>query len=176
VTFRAALPLIAALGLFCCCGHAPSAQRGGGSAMSSDDIFNAITSIGSQIPFRGDAVARATGRMLSPVAEESSEYFRVLRSSVDASQPFPEVEVREPTPLSPDKGGLVILSINSTPCVRQQDVMRRFGEEPELEPPTPRMPPGSPVYLRYRVAWGTLKFGFVPGNECLTTVVGEARR
>jgi hypothetical protein len=69
-----------------------------------------------------------------------------------------------PAKMSDKKGGLLIVSINPSPCINAQEVLFHFGREPEVL--------AEPLELwfcyQYPFPWGDLRFAFSAGEPaCL---------
>jgi len=142
---------------------------------TSTAIFDLISTLVDARPIRADVVAKTTKAKLQRVAEESNDYFSILRGAVSTNGPLKSVEVRIPTPQASAKDGMVLLDVRTDVCTSKKETMSRFGQNPELSVPTPRQPPDAPVYLVYRYDWGVLRFGFErTGKECLKAIVLDA--
>jgi hypothetical protein len=169
-------PLVVLL-VMSCTTTVPSAQERRQDNMSTyDELFEKIESLASVHPFRSEKIANLTKSTLQMVAAESTPYFTVLRSTQVSDPWLTEIEVRIPTAQADAKDGLLLLTLSGKECIGQTETMAKFGKNPELEVPTPRQPPNSPVYLLYRYDWGVLKLGFAQqgSEECLSTVVLDA--
>lgn len=85
--------------------------------------------------------------------------------------PAGDVELRTPKPSSGKKQGLLFLSLNGALSVDEDDVTNHYGE-PELglvtaNPEGDRMP----VYLRYRLHGGELRFAVDQQTNRVLTVI-----
>ena len=122
---------------------------------NGQELFRLVDALASLRPFNAERVSKTTGAVLELVASESNNYFFVYRSVAPAAL-FTEVE---------------LLTIREDIPATEEDVLARFGDPPDLVPPTPRQPSDAPVYFQYAVDWGTLSFGFPPDSEGQLTIV-----
>lgn len=165
------LALTLTLGLGLASGCSSAANPGASAPMDAAALFATISSLSALRPFTAAAVSRITGAKLKDTPQ-SNPYFTVQRAEKGAAGAFDSVEVREPTAQSAGKGGMILLTI-ADPCVQRAEVGDRFGamEPTDPGPPSPHMPPDSPVYDTYPQRWGKLKLGYRPSTGCLVSVV-----
>jgi hypothetical protein len=100
------------------------------------------------------------------------------RDEVVSRAAAPPPELRVPLEGATRKDGLLILDLDpEQERIDEAQVKHRFGDDPELELPTPEQPADAPIYLSYAKPWGALRFGFArPSKEFLTTIVIDADR
>jgi len=125
----------------------------------AQDIFDIIVEISGSLPLSLSQIENTVRVALPPAANLSNEYVRVFRSTSEGMKPISGVELRLPGQASRAGDGMVILSIAPDIRIEQGQVTQRFGAG-ALSVPTPREPVDAPVYLVYRLPWGTLSFGF----------------
>jgi hypothetical protein len=88
-----------------------------------------------------------------------------LRSGQNPQQTLVEVELRVPAKMSDKKDGLLIVSVNPSPCISAKEVLFHFGREPEVHAEPPEL---GGFYYRYPFPWGDLRFAFGAGEPaCL---------
>ncbi len=146
--------------------------------MGPDALFDLLPKLWGMRPFSQDQVTRLTGVALKKDASASNPFFHVFRSAHGAGPgtgSVTGVELRAPVDPTPGKEGLIVLQVSSTSCIRQKDVISRFGAKVEPMPPSAHGPPDALTYLAYHQEWGDLRFGFAQkGKQCLGAVVLDA--
>jgi hypothetical protein len=140
-----------------------------------NQLLAMVQALASNRPFRIENVSQLTGSTLHLVPTESNDFFLVYRSEASSGTLLTEVELRQPTPQTSAKDGLILLTIAPSLCISQEVIMARFGMKPQLEVPTPQQPEDAPMYLIYPMEWGELRFGFQrQAPEYLTGIVLDA--
>jgi hypothetical protein len=140
----------------------------------SDHVFEIVERIATAQPFVLDRIAAIVGFELIETGRSESAGFRYAKGK-DPGSVIAAVEIREQLAGSPGRGGLVILDLADRSCIKQADVMLRFGAGPSLSVPTPHQPVDAPLYLSYPYDWGRTSFGFARSDEkCLTRIVLDA--
>jgi len=140
----------------------------------SDHVFEIVERIARAQPFVLDRVAPIVGFELIETGRSERAGFRYAKGK-DSDGVIVAVEIRERLQASPGRGGLVILDLADRSCIKQAEVMLRFGAEPSLSVPTPHQPVEAPLYFNYPYDWGRTSFGFGRSDEkCLTRVVLDA--
>lgn len=145
-------------------------------------LFDLIADLGKSRPFRSASLSERLGLFFKEDLAASNPYFHLYRThgQVHGTRPPPaggaivSAELRESTEaLKADSvNGLLILEINDKLCVSQDEVSRQFGQNPELELPSPHAPPSEPIYWAYRKDGYKLSFGFSRNEpSCLVSVV-----
>jgi hypothetical protein len=144
---------------------------------SADDLFNTIDLLSEQRPFDPTKIEEITGLSLQPIKNESNEYFTRYRSYGKSDKHDFELslELRFPTSKSSHLDGILILHIKSGICVKQDEIINRFGLG-EPKPPNPDIHPEKALlYLAYRYRWGKISFGIKYNDpQCLETIVLNA--
>lgn len=141
------------------------------------DLFKMIDLLSKQRPFDPQKIEEITGLELKPSKNESNEYFSIYRSDGKSEKNDFNIslELRLPTSKSGHSDGLLILRIKSGICIRQDEIIKRFGVG-EPKPPSPNMHPEKALlYIAYRYKWGKISFG-IKYNEpkCLEAIVLNA--
>jgi hypothetical protein len=144
---------------------------------NTDDLFKLIGSLSEQRPFNTKKIEEITGLALQPIKNESNEYFTKYRSEGKSEKHDFELslEMRFPTSKSSHSDGLLILHINSELCIKQDEIIKRFGLG-EPRPPSPNMHPEKALlYIAYRYEWGKISFGIKYHDpKCLEKIVLNA--
>jgi hypothetical protein len=144
---------------------------------STSDLFDTIYLLSKQRPFDPKKIEEITGLVLQPIKNESNEFFSKYRSygKSDKHDFVLSIELRTPTSKSSHSDGLLILYIKPEMCIRQDEIMGRFGLG-EPEPGNPDMhPENALLYLNYRYSWGSIRFGIKYYDlQCLEHIVLDA--
>jgi hypothetical protein len=152
---------------------APAKTLASGDPTAMDDalpLFAIVDRLVDARPLTATATGKLVGGALAPNGTRSTEHVLIYEARGLAD--FSRVELRLQGPKSADDGQFLLLDVDAKRCIGTDAVQGRYGRQPELSVPTPRQPPDSPVYLKYRHDWGTLSFGFARTDaECLVQVV-----
>lgn len=105
-------------------------------------------------------------------AQQSNPYYAIWK--VSGSAPVRTAELRLPKEAGSPRVIVIDLDTHGA-CASRAQVVRKYGEPPELSVPTPRQPPGSPTYYVYRQPWGDLRVG-IDARDCVASVVIDAER
>jgi len=72
---------------------------------------------------------------------------------------YQTVELRIPHPLFGTGGGLLNVVLQGDEGLDSGAIFQHFGLDFQRDVPSPRYPPGLPVYYNYELPWGTLSLG-----------------
>lgn len=134
-------------------------------------LLDKIDGLANGHPLSSGRVAHHLQTTLRPVEEKSTEYTLIYVGDSDAAEMFEEIALRLTASARPKGSQLLILTMRPTSCVKEAEIINRYGHG-ELSLPTPRQPPDSPVYRVFRKPWGKLSFGIArDGSTCLRKVV-----
>lgn len=122
------------------------------------DFFESLQEFARDLTFAPKEVERLTGLGLMTLAEESTDYYEMMRSQERASGLIRQVECRYAGAKMAGETGFLILYLNPTPQFTLKEVIRRFGPDPELLLPRPPQLLNEPVGLVYRERWGEVRF------------------
>jgi hypothetical protein len=140
----------------------------------AEQVFGIVDRITAARPFRLETVAALVGFTIVETRRSARAGFRYGQGNRNGGL-IAAAEIRERLDPSPGRDGLVILDLGGGFCIGQRQVMRRYGDAPELAVPTPHQPADAPLYFVYRFDWGQISFGFArSGEECLVGVVLDA--
>ena len=140
-------------------------------------LLETIERLSNTRPLDKQAIEDALDVGMRGDPENANRYIFVMKS-FRAPPPLTAVELRVPLEGATRKDGLLILDLDpEQERINEAQVKHRFGDDPELELPTPEQPADAPIYLSYAKPWGALRFGFArPSKEFLTTIVIDADR
>lgn len=144
---------------------------------NANDLFKMVDLLSEQRPFNTKKIEEITGLTLQPIDNESNEYFTKYRSEGKSEKHDFELslELRFPTSKSSHSDGLLILHINSGICIKQDEIIKRYGLG-EPKPPNSNMHPEKALlYIAYRYKWGKISFGIKYHDpQCLEKIVLNA--
>lgn len=135
-------------------------------------VFDVIEDLLREGRLSPEATARIAGKALHVDPRSSNQSFTVFRSDRDVRAALQAVELRIPAQPGSTAGGLVVLSVDTTPCIPPSAVMQRFGTQPEVGVPEPAAPYG--FAYRYKYSGRSLSFAFAREKECLMEVAIDA--
>jgi hypothetical protein len=140
-------------------------------------LFNMIDLLSEQRPFSPQKIEEITGIELKLNKNESNDYFSKYRSDekTEKNDFNLSLELRLPTSESSHSDGLLILRIKPGICIKQDEIIKRFGIG-EPKPPSPNMHPEKALlYIAYQYRWGKISFGFKYYEpKCLEAIVLNA--
>lgn len=144
---------------------------------SKHELFDLVKDLSEIRPFNPKKIEKVLGHVLKNVESESNEYFLTYKSkkSETHGDDIFSIELRVPTLNTNCTDGMLILDLSLDECIKQEDVLNKYGEG-EITPPDPNEPiETASFYVSYKYYWGEISYGFmVTGQKCLNSVVLNA--
>lgn len=177
VTLAACLFAVSATAAGCTSKEVPS--HDGGATLQGERVimstnhqfFKLLQDLIAARPFSVEGVAKITGHRFHEQREQSNDYFSFYASKDDAHSFVREMTLGIPKPASSQPDGMVGLTLAPALCIDKKEILAQYGDHPEVAEPPPPPLHDAPRYIRYKLAWGTLSFGFEHGGRgCLVKV------
>jgi hypothetical protein len=133
--------------------------------MANPSVFELIERLSQNLPLEPAKVAEILNTRLEPNPAVDSPVLTSygLPPGVKDSR-YQTVELRIPHPLFGTGGGLLNVVLHSDEGLDGKAIFQRFGLDFQRDVPSPRYPPGLPVYYNYQLPWGTLSLGTTNDN------------
>jgi hypothetical protein len=128
--------------------------------MNNPSVFELIERLSQNLPLDPARVAEILGARLErdPGGDSPVLTSYALPPGFKDSR-YQAVELRIPHPLFGTGGGLLNVVLQSDEGLATEAIFQRFGLDFQRDVPSPRYPPGLPVYYNYELPWGTLSVG-----------------
>jgi hypothetical protein len=126
-------------------------------SMSKDDFFARLNTLLNARPFTPNKVGSIVSVQLNKHNDESNDFFAVYVGS--GNELFKKIELRIPLQPKGDQDGLLILTLAPFVDIELEDVLNRFGRNPDLSTPDPRAPRHAPMYYSYFLKGEKISFG-----------------
>lgn len=140
------------------------------TTISRENIFQLIDTLLSLRPLTPSGAGDALSVKFAEDEDSSNEFFKMYEAEGRAESGITRADLRVPARPRPGQDGLLSVEFEGVD-VGPKQVKERFGDSPELVPPSPRAVHGTPLYYVYRVRGAKLSLGFGRDEKLVAVVV-----
>lgn len=138
--------------------------------VSKENIFQLIDTLLSLRPLTPSGAGDALSVKFAEDEDSSNEFFTMYEAEGRAESGVSRADLRVPVRPRSGQDGLLSVEFEGLDIGPEQ-VKARFGDDPELVPPSPRAARGTPLYYVYRVRGAKLSLGFGQDEKLVAVVV-----